>query len=139
MGVKWTFGNLLGIPLIDLAARGHFSKSELSYGDTVDGVTTNIAFDNTTYGVSLLASGNFLVLEPFGGVGIVTRDTELSASGSAQIFDTTFTSAQSQSVDGSSVQVFAGVQLNLLIMKLAAQYENVFGTSVTSAKLTFGF
>lgn len=139
MGLKWTFGNLLGIPLIDLAARGHFSLSELSYADTVDGVSTNINLDNTTYGVNILASGNLLLVEPFGGIGIVTRDTELSASGSAQIFDSTFTTAQTQSVDGTSFQVFAGVQANLLFMKIAAQYENVFGTSVTSAKVTFGF
>jgi hypothetical protein len=139
MGLKWTFGNLLGIPLIDMAVRGHFSSSELSYGDTIDSVATNISLDNMTYGVNLLVSGNLLLLEPFAGVGIVTRDTELSASGSAQIFDSTFTTSQTQSVDGTSAQVFVGVQANLLIAKLAAQYENVFGTSLTSMKLTFGF
>ncbi len=139
MGLKWTFGNLLGIPVIDMAVRGHFSSSELSYSDTIDSVATSISLDNTTYGVNLLVSGNLLLVEPFAGVGIVTRDTELSASGSAQIFDTTYTTAQSQSIDGTSAQVFAGVQANLLIAKVAAQYENVFGTSVTSVKLTFGF
>ncbi len=139
IGLKWTFGNLLGIPLVDLAVRGHLSKSELSYNDTIDSVATSVTLDNTTYGVSLLASGNLLLIEPFGGLGIVTRETELSASGSAQIFDTTFTTAQTQSVDDTSFQVFAGVQANLLFMKIAAQYENVFGTSVTSAKLSFGF
>lgn len=139
MGLKWTFGNLLGIPLVDLAVRGHFSTSDITYADTIDTVSTSVSLKNSTYGLSLLASGNFLIVEPFGGVGIVTRDTELSASGSAQIFDSTFTTSQSQSVDGTSAQVFVGVQVNLLIAKVAAQYENVFGTSVTSAKLTFGF
>ena len=119
--------------------KGHFSTSEMSFGDTVDSVNTTVTLDNTTYGVTLLASANLLVFEPFAGVGYITRETDLGATGTARIFDTTFSASQTASVDGSSAQVFAGVQANLLIMKLAAQYENVFGTSVTSLKLTFGF
>jgi hypothetical protein len=138
-GLKWTFSDMLPIPLIDLALKGHFSTSEMSFSDTVDSVNTTVTLDNTTYGVSVLASANLLVFEPFAGVGYITRETDLGATGSAQIFDTTFSASQSASVDGSSGQFFAGVQVNLLLMKIAAQYENVFGTSVTSAKLTIGF
>ena len=139
LGLKWTFSELLPIPLIDLAIKGHFSSSKISYSDTIDSVLTTINLDNSTYGATLLASANFLVLEPFVGVGMVSRSTDLAASGSVSIFDTSFTANTSSSSDGTSAQVLAGVQLNLLLMKIAAQYENVFGTSVTSAKLTFGF
>ena len=138
-GLKWTFSKYLPIPMVDLAIKGHFSSSEMSFSDTVDSVTTTVSLENSTMGATLLGSVNLLVFEPFVGIGYVTRDTDLTASGTAQIFDSSFTLNQAGSVDGSSSQVLAGVQVNLLIMKIAAQYENVFGTSVTSAKLTFGF
>lgn len=139
LGVKWTFSKFLPIPLVDLAARVHTAKTEVSFSDTVDGVNTTVNLENKTTGIQLLASTNLIVLEPFVGIGYITRDTELGATGTAQIFDSTFSLSQTASVDGSSSQFFAGVQFNLFIMRIAAQYENVFGTSVTSAKLTFGF
>lgn len=138
-GLKWTFSKFLPIPLVDLAARIHASKTEVSFADTVDGVNTTVNLDNTTTGLTLLASTNLVVVEPFVGLGFIRRDTDLGATGTAQIFDSTFTAAQTATSDGSSTQIIAGVQLNLFIMKIGAQYENVFGTSVTSAKLTFGF
>jgi hypothetical protein len=139
LGVKWTFSKFLPIPFVDLAARIHTAKTEVSFSDSVDGVNTTVNLENTTTGIQVLASANFLVLEPFAGIGYITRDTELGATGTAQIFDSTFSLSQTANVDGSSSQFLAGVQVNLFIMKIAAQYENVFGTSVTSAKLTFGF
>lgn len=139
MGLKYTFSDLLKIPLIDLAVKGHFSTSKVSYSDTIDSAVTTVSLDNSTYGLTLLASGNLLLVEPFAGIGFVSRSTDLAATGSVQIFDTSFSASTSATVDGTSMQMLAGVQLNLLIMKIAAQYENVFGTSVTSAKLSFGF
>lgn len=139
LGVKWTFSKFLPIPLVDLAARVHTAKTEVSFSDTVDGVNTTVNLENSTTGVQLLASTNLVVLEPFVGVGYITRDTDLGATGTAQIFDSTFSLSQTANVDGSSSQIIAGVQFNLLIMRIAAQYENVFGTSVTSAKFTLGF
>lgn len=138
-GLKWTFSDTLGIPLVDLAIRGHVGKTEASFSDTVDAVNTTVSLENSTMGIGLLASTDLLIVEPFAGIGYVTRDTDLGATGTARIFDTTFTANQTASSDGSSTQFLVGVQLNLFIMKIAAQYENVFDTSVTSAKLTFGF
>lgn len=139
IGVKWTFSKYLPIPMVDLAVRGHYSTSEMSYSDTVDAVSTTVKLENSTSGATLLASVNLMVIEPFVGVGYVTRESTLSASGSAQIFDSSFTTSQSQTVDGSSSQLLVGAELNLLFMNIAAQYENVFDSSVMSAKLSFGF
>ncbi|MCO4795245.1 MAG: hypothetical protein KC493_16120 [Bacteriovoracaceae bacterium] len=139
LGIKWTLDSILPIPFVDVAIRGHYSSGELSFSDTVDAVNTKVSLENTTTGVTLLASAGLMIIEPFVGVGYVTRESTLAATGAAQIFDTTFTTAKSSTVDGSSAQIIVGAQLNLLFMKVGAQYESVFDTSVTSAKLTFGF
>lgn len=139
LGVKWTFSSLLPIPFMDLAVRGHYGMTDISFKDTIDAVATEVSLENKTMGLTVLASANLLVFEPYAGVGFVSRDTTLKASGAAQIFDTTFTTAQSSATDGSSLQYFAGVELNLLILRIAAQYENVFDTSIVSGKLSFAF
>lgn len=139
LGLKWTFSQFLSLPLIDLAARVHTSKTDVSFTDNVDGVNTTVNLENTTSGITLLASASLLVIEPFIGFGYVSRNTDLGATGTARIFNTTFTTSATSSSDGSSTQLIAGVQANLLLLRVAAQYENLFGTSVTSAKITLGF
>ncbi len=139
LGVKWTFSSLLPIPVVDLAIRGHYGTTDISYNDTVSAVATEVSLDNSTMGFTLLASANLMIVEPYAGVGFVSRDTTLKASGSAQIFNTSFTTSQSQTTDGSSLQYFAGVEVDLLFIHLAAQYENVFDTSIVSGKLSFAF
>lgn len=139
LGLKWTFSKALGIPLVDLALRGHLSSSEVSYNDTIDSVNTTVKIDNSTYGATLLASKSFLIIEPFVGIGIVTRDTEMSVNGNVTIFDTNFSSSTSASVDDTSTQFLVGAQLDLALIHIAAQYENVFGTNVTSLKFSLAF
>lgn len=139
LGVKWTFSSLLPIPLVDLAIRGHYGTTDISYNDTVDSVATEISLENSTMGVTLLGSVGLPIIEPYAGIGYVTRDTTLKASGTAQIFDTSFSTSQSQSSDGSSFQYFVGAELDLLFIHIAAQYENVFDTSIVSGKLSFAF
>ncbi|MCP4912380.1 MAG: hypothetical protein GY909_04620 [Oligoflexia bacterium] len=138
-GLKYTFSELFDLPMVDLAIRGHYTSGDLNYSDRIDGVNTTISLDNSTSGFQLLASADLVIVEPFIGVGTVSRETTLKASGSARIFDTTFTTSQSSTVDGSSTQFLVGAQLNLLFLRVAAQYENVFDTSIVSGKLSFKF
>ena len=55
LGAKWTFSSLLPIPIVDLALRGHYGVTDISYNDTVDAVATEISLDNSTMGLTLLA------------------------------------------------------------------------------------
>lgn len=139
LALKWTFSKTFGIPIVDLAAKAHMSTTKMDYADTVDGVDTTIELDNSTTGFTLLASKSFFLIEPFIGFGQVTRDTSLSATGSAVIYDTAYSTNSEESVEGSSSQFLTGVQVNLGFVRIAGQYENVFDTSVTSLKMSFGF
>ncbi len=139
LALKWTFSKTFGIPIVDLAAKAHMSSTKIDYSDTVDGVDTNVELENSTSGFTILASKNFFLIEPFIGLGQVTRDTSLSATGSAVLFNADYSSSSKESVSGSSGQFIAGAQLNLGLIGIAGQYENVFDTSVISVRLTFGF
>lgn len=139
MGLKWTFSEVISIPVVDLAVKGHFSSSEMTYDDTVDGAETTVTLDNSTKGIQLLGSKKIFIVEPFIGLGYISRDTDLQASGTAQIFNQTFTANQSGSADGSSSQFLVGAQLDLGFLHMAAQYENVFSTDVISGKLSLAF
>ncbi len=139
LALKWTFSKTFGIPFVDLAAKAHMSNTKMDYADTVDSVDTTIELENSTSGFTLLASKSFFLIEPFIGFGHVSRDTSLSATGSAVIYDTAYSTNSEESVSGSSSQFLTGVQLNLGFVSIAGQYENVFDTSVTSVKMSFGF
>lgn len=139
LALKWTFSKTFGIPFVDLAAKAHMSNTKIDYSDTIDSVDTSIELENSTSGLTLIASKSFFLVEPFIGAGYITRDTSLSASGSAVIYDTAFSTSSEESVSGSSSQFLAGLRVNLLFLEISGQYENVFDTDVTSFKLSFGF
>ena len=139
LALKWTFSKTFGIPFVDLAAKAHMSNTKMNYSDTVDSVNTTIELENSTSGFMLMASKSFFLIEPFIGVGRISRDTSLSATGAATIYDVAYSTNQEESVSGSSGHMVGGVQVNLGLLSVSGQYEKAFDTSVTSLKLTFGF
>lgn len=139
LALKWNFSEYLPIPLIDIAARMHYSTSEFKYTDRVDSVDTTVTLDQSVFGAHLVASASLVLVEPYAGIGFARGSTDLGTSGNVTIFDTTFTSSTSQSTSVTSAHLFAGVQLNLLFVKLGGEYSRAFGTNRYTGKLSFYF
>lgn len=147
-GVKWTATDLYPIsPWLDLAVRGHYSNSGLSYSQTsttaVSVASGTISIDSSVWGANLTASSDILFFEPYVGVGFLKSDTDIkfNASGTGTIFATSvsLSGGNSTSVSHTSPHLFAGLQLDLLLFHLSAEYATAFGTSSYTGKLSFYF
>ncbi len=144
-GAKWTFSRFLPVPL-DIAIRLHGSSSTLSYTDVINNTSTGntdvnstIAYDTSSFGYNLSVSKKLLFVEPYIGLGRVSTDTDIKASASTTVSIFTFSSASSYTSENSGTHLFAGVNLNLFLLKIGAEYSNVMGVDRYSGKLSFYF
>lgn len=139
LALKYNINEVVPILPINVALRGLYSSSKFGFEQTVASVTSTVSNTNTVSGLQLLISPMLPVVEPYVGIGMLSGNNKLSVSGTTTIFDSSFSTAQSESKSVSTTQILAGVDLNLLFMKLGAEYSQAFGTSRYGFKLAFGF
>lgn len=151
MAIKWSFGEfVLPNPILDMALRVHYSKSDLSYKQTINNSTTSnqnvestVKFDSKTWGANLSFSADLIFVSPFAGFGFVKSDSdvEVVAQTGATIFSQTLNLSNTQKAtsSNSSAHLFAGVQFNLFLLHLSAEISRVFSTTSYTGKLSFYF
>lgn len=136
--VKWTATDtLLSFLPLSLAVKGHVQQSTLDFKQPLGAVQTNGQIKTDVMGVTLLASKNLMIVEPYVGVGFLRGTGDLSVSGSSTVFD--FTSSSSASESKTSSQFLVGAELKLLVMKFGVEYANQFGTDRVSGKFSLFF
>ena len=79
------------------------------------------------------------LIEPYVGIGILNGTNELSVTGSNPIFAPGFSTSQSETKSVSGTQILAGVDVNLILLKIGAEYSQSFGASRVGFKLALGF
>jgi hypothetical protein len=134
LAVKWTFSSLLGLPL-DLALRASMTKSELEFTQDQPVAGTRIEFESETTGLMLLASKSFVIVEPFVGVGTVSADGDLRAS--TDLFADVAGLSVSEKVSGA--QYLAGVNFNLLLLKVGLEAGKLLDQTKLSGKVSLYF
>ena len=131
LGLKWNINDVIPVLPVNLALRGVHSTAEFSFEQS--GATVNN--ETTVSGVQLLFSPMIPVIEPYIGVGQLQAKNELGIT-TGTIFDS---GAAKDSKTVSSTQFLAGAEVNLLLLKLGAEYSQAFGNSRYGIKLSFGF
>lgn len=132
-----------------LAAKGFYSNTNVSYKQnvtsTVSGVSTvvnaTIAFKDTIWGGTMIASKKILMFEPYAGLGYVHAKGTLSvdATGTVSIFNSSLTQSNEATTKPTSSQVLLGVDAQFAILALGLEYQRAFGQSSTNARLSFRF
>ena len=147
--LKWTFSKVLG-GFFDNSIRLHYSKNDLSYEQVIQNagtgnnpINSNISFSNTVTGLSYLIGKSLKVIEPWVGIGYVKgkTDVDIKASGNATIFDQTVaeSSRQGLSKTNRGIHLFAGLNVNLLVLRAGLEVSNLFGVNKVTAKTTIFF
>ncbi|MGZ3772353.1 MAG: DUF6588 family protein [Pseudobdellovibrionaceae bacterium] len=139
LGLKYNINGIIPILPINVALRGIYSTAKFSFDQTVNSISSTVEINNSVSGLQLLISPMLPIVEPYIGVGILNGSNKLSATGSSSIFDTTYTTSQSDTKNVTSTQLLAGVELNLLLIKFGAEYSQAFGTNRIGAKIAIGF
>lgn len=138
LAAKWTPSELFFDWPVALAAKVHFSKTDLNVKDTVNNVKTDMDFKDNMMGATVLVSKSFAVFEPYFGLGIVNADAELSGSGTA-VFNPAYTASNSASEKVSTTTWMVGAEAKLLVVRFGLEYANLFDTSRITGKFSFYF
>ena len=134
--VGWNFGRFVGLPL-DIAVGANFANSALGFTQPAAGLVpaSNIDMKSKTNIVWVGVSKSFIFVTPYLKLGQAKADTELTAS--ADIFSGPESKSFDVSNNGSYMAV--GVNFNLFILKLGAEYSQIMDVKRTSAKISVDF
>ncbi len=124
---------------LSVAAKLHMTKTDLNFRDDVGGpppVDTKFDYKSTTTMFTLLASKDFVVVEPYLGFAFGQTKGDLDVTGSTTVFAIPQQKASAK-VSGSGFLV--GAELKLLIFKAGIEYSKIFDTSRFTGKLSLYF
>lgn len=139
--VKWTPTDVLLDWPLSVAIKAHMTKTSLAFKQTISNVDTDFDYTNTITGFSLLVSKNFVLVEPYVGLSMLSGKGDLSFTGTpaTPVFDPSLTASSSASASKSSTAFLLGAELKLIFFKVGAEYQSAFGTSRYMGKASFYF
>jgi hypothetical protein len=139
--LKWTLTHsVLSYLPINIAVRVGFSNSNLNYSQTLQNANLDVSYKTSIVSGNLVISKSLLFLEPYVGIGVVSHDSTLSATGEASLFGNTFTAGtESLRSTGSSPWYQAGLMVKVFVLGVAAEYDNIFGLSSYNGKVSLRF
>lgn len=141
LAVKWTPTDVFLDWPLSVAIKAHITKTKAEFQQAVGTpqVDTKFNYDNTITGFTLLASKNFVLVEPYVGFSLLNAKGKMDVTGSSQVFDPSYTASTSVSASSGSSAFLVGAELKLFVVKLGVEYQSLFGTSRYSGKLSFYF
>lgn len=122
---KWAFLNG-GLVLPSIAARVSYSSSKLWFLET------------STFKFDVVASKNFMVFEPYGGLGIQSwsGDLKLDAIQAA----VASAAGVSTHASGTSPHIYGGLAMKLLLLRITGEVDyNTSGVTTYGLKASLGF
>ncbi len=135
LAAKWTpTDTILDLPF-SLAGKVSYSVTNLDTTETINSVVTKYNFEDKVTAFTALISKDFIIVEPYFGIGMASAKGNLSATGATTVFQ----AGVSGEANRSSSLWLVGAEVKLLIFKLGAEYANVFGASSYTGKLSFYF
>jgi hypothetical protein len=139
LGLKIALNSeLLTFLPFNLALRGISSDAKFSFRQISGATSINVENQTRVTGLQVLVSPSLPLIEPYAGFGLLSGKNTISASGGV-IFDPSFSTSTSSDKTNSSTQMILGVNANLLLFRLGAEYSNAFGNNSVTAKMGFGF
>ncbi len=144
--LKWEVSSLMANPALNIALRLHANSGQFGYSSVINNSTTSnqnvnatTTWENSSLGYNLEISKKFLFIEPYLGFGLINSKTNIGVTGSSNISIFTFSSASSYQSTNSGTHLFTGVNLNLLLFKIGAEYNQMLGNKKILAKVSFYF
>lgn len=134
----WNIGRFTKLPL-DITVGYDHAKGEINFhqdADVPNGVpAADIDLETTTKVMWVGVSKTFVFVTPYLKVGTSSVDGDLNAT--ASIFNQVGKTSESVSVDGGYLA--AGVNVQLLILRLGVEMTQMMDTKRISGKLSFAF
>lgn len=135
-GGGWNVGGFFNWP-VDVAIGFGQSTGEVNFTQAASGPVSaaDVTFETKTTLYYVGLSKTFFIVTPYVKAGVASIDGDLSATG--DIFS--IPAARSESASLSGGYLAAGLNVNLLFLKVGAEYSKVLDVSRTSVKLSLDF
>lgn len=138
--LKWTPTELfLDLPF-SLAGKISYTQNTLNFSQTIQALGStpvDYTYTNKETAFMILASKDFMIVEPYIGLGYVSAKGTLSAT--SQIFDPSFTTDTVASGTRSGGMWMVGTEVKLVVAKLGIEYMNLFNTGRVAGKFSLYF
>lgn len=135
VAVKWTPTEILLDWPLSLAVKASYTQSKLAFKQEISNVPISYDYQNKQTAVMVMVSKNLAIVEPYFGFGTVSAKGDLAAD-----VNTVFTSGVYELGAKRTGTIWVvGTELKLLVVKLGAEYTNMFNTSRVTGKLSFYF
>lgn len=137
MALGWNAGAFFGLPL-DAALGINYANSELSFGQTTQGVNTTVSIETRSFVYWAGVSKEFFgFLTPYAKLGIAKLDGDVKTTNNVSIF--AFTSAAKQNVSDTSGYYAAGANLQFFFFRLGLEASRTFEVTRYTGKLSVAF
>ncbi len=140
-GVGWNAGRYFNLPL-DIALGANFGGADASFKQDVDvsGTPTeskiSLKTNSKVYYVGV--SKNFLFVTPYAKFGVAKTEADFNVDvNGGTIFQ--YNNAQKESVSSSGSYMAAGLNFQVLVLRLGVEYAQTVGVSQMMGKLSFSF
>jgi hypothetical protein len=138
--VKWTFTDVFFSLPFNAAIRGCYTNGTLTDTQPLNGGTVNVNYSTNIAGGNLSFSKKFFIIEPYISYGLLQQSSNLSSSGSANLFDGNFPAGTTSiSSSGSTGWFQVGAQIKLALFTIAAEYDNLFLDDTFALRLALSF
>lgn len=136
--LKWTLPNKWDLPF-DSAIRafGGFSRTE--WGQTVSSTPVDVEAKGKSYGLEGVISRKFGFVDPYFNLGYMFTNGEINTTGSATIFDSSFTSSNTVDESASAMTYAFGANLTALFMRFGAEIGEAFDNRFIRFKVSATF
>lgn len=133
--VGWNFGRFFNLPL-DIAIGANRANGNVSFKQEVGGVPANVELETTSTAYWLGVSKRFFgILTPYAKIGSSQIEGELNST--ASILG--YTSAEKEDVSLSGAYYAAGLNVELLFIRLGAEFSQTQDVQKLTGKLSFSF
>lgn len=138
LAAGWNVGGFFNWP-VDLALGFSRGSGEVSFSQDADIATStpaaDVKFETTTTIYYAGISKTFFIVTPYIKAGVASIDGDLNATGAIL----TYQASQKENVKLSGSYLAGGINVNLLFLKIGAEYSKVLDVQRTSVKLSFDF
>ena len=136
VGLKWTANHFFQTLPVNISVMGFLGTSQVTWQQTIATVLADMKYSQNFMGANLQVSKNFMIFEPYGVLGYSNNSGEISASGTASIFNTSFTASNTADKKVSGLNYAAGLIVNQSNLSYGLEIGSYYGVQVNSLKMS---
>jgi hypothetical protein len=135
-GLKWTANSVFETLPLNVSIMGFVGNSKVTWQQKITNVLTDMQYSQNFMGANLLFSKSYMIFEPYGVLGFSNNSGEISGTGTASIFNSSFTASSSADKKVNGMNYAAGLNVNQKTLSIGLEIGSYYGVQVNSIKMS---